>query len=203
MEIGSRIKAALSASFRGALSLSQGRLLVRYFAARRKRLREVARDFGGHHLADLGGCLARQSALPAHAISVPPNADTTFPKTCRVIDPRTNRDNPPSSSSPRASTLHSAAETLAVAMFRAPPGHAELTARSSRACNSCPLIGHSSNKGDRGIIGYSRFSKTEQNLCLQHKRALHGAPPGSRRTTSTSSMISMSRSCRLHPTLTI
>ena len=36
--------------------LSQGRLLGRYFAAKRERLREVARDLGVHHLANLGGC---------------------------------------------------------------------------------------------------------------------------------------------------
>ena len=39
--------------------LSQGRLLGRYFAAKRKRLREVARDLGVHHLAKLGGWPAR------------------------------------------------------------------------------------------------------------------------------------------------
>ncbi len=39
--------------------LSQGRLLGRYFAAKRERLREVARDLGVHHLANLGGCPAR------------------------------------------------------------------------------------------------------------------------------------------------
>jgi hypothetical protein len=39
--------------------LSQGRLLGRYFAAKRERLREVARGLGVHHLANLGGCPAR------------------------------------------------------------------------------------------------------------------------------------------------
>jgi hypothetical protein len=39
--------------------LSKGRLLGRFFAASRARLREVARDLGVHHLANLGGCLAR------------------------------------------------------------------------------------------------------------------------------------------------
>jgi len=39
--------------------LSQGRRLGRYFAAKRERLREVARDLGVHHLANLGGCPAR------------------------------------------------------------------------------------------------------------------------------------------------
>ncbi len=39
--------------------LSQGRLLGRYFAAKRERLREVARDLGVHRLANLGGCPAR------------------------------------------------------------------------------------------------------------------------------------------------
>jgi hypothetical protein len=39
--------------------LSQGQLLGRYFAAKRERLREVARDLGVHHLANLGGCPAR------------------------------------------------------------------------------------------------------------------------------------------------
>ena len=39
--------------------LSEGRLLGRYFAARRERLREVARGLGVHHLANLGGCPAR------------------------------------------------------------------------------------------------------------------------------------------------
>jgi len=39
--------------------LSQDRLLGRYFAAKRERLREVARDRGVHHLANLGRCPAR------------------------------------------------------------------------------------------------------------------------------------------------
>jgi hypothetical protein len=39
--------------------LSQGRLLGRYFAAKRGRLREIARDLGFHHLANVGGCPAR------------------------------------------------------------------------------------------------------------------------------------------------
>jgi hypothetical protein len=39
--------------------LSQGRLLVRYFAAKRERLRKVARGLGVHHLASSGGCPAR------------------------------------------------------------------------------------------------------------------------------------------------
>jgi hypothetical protein len=38
--------------------LSKGRLLGRFFAASRGRLREVARGLGVHHLANLGGCLA-------------------------------------------------------------------------------------------------------------------------------------------------
>jgi hypothetical protein len=40
-------------------TLSKGRLLGRFFAASRERLREVARALGVHHLANLGGCLAR------------------------------------------------------------------------------------------------------------------------------------------------
>ena len=39
--------------------LSNGRLLGRFFAASRERLREVARGLGVHHLANLGGCPAR------------------------------------------------------------------------------------------------------------------------------------------------
>jgi REP element-mobilizing transposase RayT len=39
--------------------LSRGRLLGRFFAASRARLREVARGLGVHHLANLGGCAAR------------------------------------------------------------------------------------------------------------------------------------------------
>jgi hypothetical protein len=39
--------------------LSKGRLLGRFFAASRERLREVARGLGVHHLANLGGCPAR------------------------------------------------------------------------------------------------------------------------------------------------
>ena len=38
---------------------SEGRLLGRFFAASRERLREVARGLGVHHLANLGGCLVR------------------------------------------------------------------------------------------------------------------------------------------------
>jgi hypothetical protein len=39
--------------------LSKGRLLGRFFAASRERLREVARGHGVHHLANLGGCPTR------------------------------------------------------------------------------------------------------------------------------------------------
>jgi hypothetical protein len=39
--------------------LSRGRLLGRFFAASRERLREVAARLGLHHLANLGGCPAR------------------------------------------------------------------------------------------------------------------------------------------------
>ena len=39
--------------------LRQGRLLGRFFAATRQRLRDVARGLGVHHIANLGGCPAR------------------------------------------------------------------------------------------------------------------------------------------------
>jgi uncharacterized membrane protein len=39
--------------------LAAGRLLGRFFAASRARLREVAARLGVHHLANLGGCAAR------------------------------------------------------------------------------------------------------------------------------------------------
>jgi len=39
--------------------LSKGRLLGRFFAAGRERLREVTAQLGVHHLARLGGCSAR------------------------------------------------------------------------------------------------------------------------------------------------
>ena len=39
--------------------LGKSRLLGRFFAASRERLREVARGLGVHHLANLGGCSAR------------------------------------------------------------------------------------------------------------------------------------------------
>ena len=39
--------------------LKGGRLLGRFFAASRQRLREVAARLGVHHLANLGGCPAR------------------------------------------------------------------------------------------------------------------------------------------------
>ena len=39
--------------------LAAGRLLGRFFAASRARLREVAERLGVHHLANLGGCAAR------------------------------------------------------------------------------------------------------------------------------------------------
>jgi REP element-mobilizing transposase RayT len=38
--------------------LSKGRLLGRFFAANRERLRDVARELGVHHLANLAGCPA-------------------------------------------------------------------------------------------------------------------------------------------------
>jgi uncharacterized membrane protein len=39
--------------------LSKGRLLGRFFAASRERLREIAARLGVHHLPNLGGCPAR------------------------------------------------------------------------------------------------------------------------------------------------
>ena len=39
--------------------LSRGRLLGRFFAASRDRLRQLAARLGVHHLANLGGCPAR------------------------------------------------------------------------------------------------------------------------------------------------
>jgi hypothetical protein len=39
--------------------LNKGRLLGRFFAATRARLREVAAHLGVHHLANLAGCPAR------------------------------------------------------------------------------------------------------------------------------------------------
>ncbi len=39
--------------------LAAGRLLGRFFAASRARLREVADRLGVHRLANLGGCAAR------------------------------------------------------------------------------------------------------------------------------------------------
>jgi hypothetical protein len=42
--------------------LSKGRLLGRFFAASRGRLRTVAAQLGVHHLANLGGCPARLTA---------------------------------------------------------------------------------------------------------------------------------------------
>jgi hypothetical protein len=39
--------------------LNSGRLLGRFFAARRWRLRAVAARLGVHHVANLGGCTAR------------------------------------------------------------------------------------------------------------------------------------------------
>ncbi len=41
------------------LKLAGGRLLGRFFAASRERLRDVAGRLGRHHLANLGGCSAR------------------------------------------------------------------------------------------------------------------------------------------------
>jgi hypothetical protein len=67
-------KAAISAELTGILQrlgstaaswqarldkLKGGRLLGRFFAASRERLREVAARLGVHHLANLGGCPAR------------------------------------------------------------------------------------------------------------------------------------------------
>jgi hypothetical protein len=67
-------KAAISAEVAGILErlgsnaeswwcriekLSNGRLLGRFFAVNRQRLRDVARRLGVHHLANLGGCVAR------------------------------------------------------------------------------------------------------------------------------------------------
>jgi REP element-mobilizing transposase RayT len=49
-----------SESWRSKLQkLSEGRLLGRFFASNRDRLRDVARELGVHRLANLGGCPAR------------------------------------------------------------------------------------------------------------------------------------------------
>ena len=45
--------------------LAAGRLLGRFFAASRARLREVAERLGVHHLANLGGCRRDDAALNA------------------------------------------------------------------------------------------------------------------------------------------
>ena len=47
----------------GLENLSKGRLLGRFFAASRARLREAAACLGVHHLANLGGC-RRDDAVP-------------------------------------------------------------------------------------------------------------------------------------------
>jgi hypothetical protein len=53
--------------------LSKGRLLGRFFAASRERLREVARGLGVHHLANLGGCAARwRHRIPGKMVNVSP-----------------------------------------------------------------------------------------------------------------------------------
>ena len=67
-------KAAISAELTGILErlgsdaerwwsriekLSKGRLLGRFFAASRDRLRQAANALGVHHLANLGGCIGR------------------------------------------------------------------------------------------------------------------------------------------------
>jgi hypothetical protein len=50
-------------TWRGRLEkLKSGRLLGRFFAASRERLREVAARLGVHHLANLAGCPARYAA---------------------------------------------------------------------------------------------------------------------------------------------
>jgi hypothetical protein len=41
------------------VKLSEGRLLGRFFAASRQRLRDVASALGVHHVDNLGGCSAR------------------------------------------------------------------------------------------------------------------------------------------------
>jgi hypothetical protein len=46
---------------RNGKRLRKGRLLGRFFAVSRQRLREVAAHLGIHHVANLAGCPARQT----------------------------------------------------------------------------------------------------------------------------------------------
>ena len=86
-------KAAISAEVAGILErlgsnaeswwcriekLSNGRLLGRFFAVNRQRLRDVARRLGVHHLANLGGCVAR-SGRETGAVSLPHLPDDEQP----------------------------------------------------------------------------------------------------------------------------
>jgi hypothetical protein len=58
-EVFSRLGTSAEAWQARLLKLSDGRLLGRYFAASRDRLREVAERLGIGHVANLGGCAAR------------------------------------------------------------------------------------------------------------------------------------------------
>jgi hypothetical protein len=57
--IFARLGSSAESSWARLEKLSRGRLLGRFFAASRERLRDVAARLGVHHLANLGGCPAR------------------------------------------------------------------------------------------------------------------------------------------------
>ena len=103
--------------------LSQGRLLGRYFAAKRERLREVARDLGVHHLANLAD--ARRDKRPPVG-SLPPSLTAiTRWESLSSVPSRTRQHRAQRTPLPRAATLSRTAKT-----FR---GTSQL-ARDSTAC---------------------------------------------------------------------
>ena len=76
--------------------LASGRLLRRFFAATRSRLREVAQRLGVHRLANLAGCAARRGGLSPKAVSrlkVPRVARPSLSR-CRHVE-RVSSGEPP------------------------------------------------------------------------------------------------------------
>jgi hypothetical protein len=64
-------------------NLASGRLLGRFFAAARSRLREVAQRLGVHRLANLAGCAARRGRAEPQSRFTAQSASGCSPQACR------------------------------------------------------------------------------------------------------------------------
>ncbi len=154
-------KAAISAEVTGILDRLQssaeswrarleklrgGRLLGRFFAASRERLREVAARLGVHHLANRAGCPARSATDERDPFStLEAHSSGQFPR--RFMSPRSG---PP----PVVRSLRDPIGRLSFRMLRGqgiPSGLLSGSTKPRRRCHACPPM----RLSDRGA-GRSR-----------------------------------------------